>query len=157
MPYQVHLKQKQPVTVARKRAHVQADQINQTISTSLHDLFVFAERSDAEPAGPPGVTYVSGFQPDHDVDLEIYLPVTSKVTGEADIEIVDLAAGPVAHTIHRGRHEDIGPAYDAIFDWMRANGYKMAGPPSEAYLTSAADVPDPSDYLTEVAMPIVHG
>lgn len=40
--------------------------------------------------------------------------------------------------------------------WLAEQGYEMAGPPEEAYLTDPAEVP-PEEYLTEIAFPVKTG
>jgi effector-binding domain-containing protein len=60
----------------------------------------------------------------------------------------------VASTIHRGPYDNIGEAYQALMTWCEANGYELAGPDREVYLTSPPKVSDPADYVTELQQPV---
>lgn len=71
--------------------------------------------------------------------------------------MVALPGGPVARTVHRGRYEDIGAAYEAIFRWIHQHGRHQAGPPREIYLTGPDSDVVPEDYLTEVVVPLAGG
>jgi DNA-binding transcriptional MerR regulator len=59
-----------------------------------------------------------------------------------------------ASLIYKGPYETISQAYQALMAWCEANGYELAGPDREVYLTSPEKTTDPSDYITELQQPV---
>ena len=46
-----------------------------------------------------------------------------------------------------------GHVRERLAGWIAEQGYEIAGPPEEAYLTDPAETP-PEEYLTEIALPV---
>ena len=105
------------------------------------------------PAGPPFVIY-HAFGTE-DVDAEVCVPVDQAVSATGTIQSRVLPEVTVARTLHVGRYEDLGIAYAALSDWIRRNGFEAAGPFQERYLDGPGDNVAPSEYRTEIEMPIV--
>ena len=42
-------------------------------------------------------------------------------------------AGPIATTVYMGPYDQMSPAHEAIHQWVRENGRKLAGPSWEVY------------------------
>ncbi len=95
--------------------------------------------------------------PESEAIWEVQAPLTGDVP-EADpddsgVGVKRIEAQTVASTLHHGPYETMGPAYEAMSSWIEANGYAMAGPPEEVYMTDAGVVP-PDEYVTEVRFPV---
>jgi hypothetical protein len=80
------------------------------------------------------------------------------IAEEGDPEIpgvatIELPAEPlVASLIHRGEMPRIGDSWEALTDWVDANGYRPVGPCREVYLTAE---PHPqSEWVTELQWPV---
>jgi AraC family transcriptional regulator len=58
----------------------------------------------------------------------------------------------VAYTMYKGPYEQIAATYEDMLAWMGANGYSMAGPSEELYLSDPSTTA-PSEYLTEIRIP----
>jgi DNA-binding transcriptional MerR regulator len=59
----------------------------------------------------------------------------------------------MACTVHLGSFATIGRAYGALLRWIETNGYRVAGPNRELYL-SGGNGQDDADYVTEVQFPV---
>jgi DNA-binding transcriptional MerR regulator len=89
---------------------------------------------------------------DDRVTVHAAVPVAD-VTGDANgLTIADLpAAGLAATTVHRGRMDNVLPAWQAIARWIDTNGYRSSGYPRELYL----ECPDDEDqWVTELQEPV---
>lgn len=65
-----------------------------------------------------------------------------------------LPGGKVVTAIHIGPYEALAETYQAIGSWMNENGYRAGEDMWETYLTSPAEVPDKSRWMTQVFWPV---
>lgn len=59
----------------------------------------------------------------------------------------------VASTMHKGAYDEVGETYGALVPWIMENGYEIAGPSEEVYLSDPQNTP-PEEILTEVRFPV---
>jgi effector-binding domain-containing protein len=140
----------QPIVSIRDRRS--QEKIPDFIGGAFRDLFSHLRVLGVSPAGPPFVVY-HDFGP-HEVDAEVCVPVVQAVTASGTIQSRVLPAMTVARTLHVGPYEGLGTAYAAISDWIEINGKSVAGPVLERYLTGPGDTLEPTEYRTEIEMPI---
>lgn len=70
---------------------------------------------------------------DDRINLEVGVELDAPFAGSEDVVGSATPAGPVAATTHYGPYRDLHTAHDAIQQWCRANGHKLAGPCWEVY------------------------
>jgi effector-binding domain-containing protein len=75
------------------------------------------------------------------VELRIPCPLTGRVVASA------LPVGQVAMTTHYGPYVGLAEAHQAVHDWSRAQGWRLAGPRWEVY---GPHNDDPAQVWTEV-------
>jgi effector-binding domain-containing protein len=90
---------------------------------------------------------------DDDMDVEIVMPIRERMEPPPGIEVRVLEGGTVASTIHRGRYDQVGRAYEALTAWVPAHGRGFGGPPREFYLNDPHQVSE-EEALTEVQFPL---
>jgi effector-binding domain-containing protein len=105
-------------------------------------------------AGPPLAIYYEMPHGDAPMEMEIAVPVNRDVKPVDGMMTHVLDAATVVTAVYQGPYHEIGPAYDAIMNWVAEHGYAHSGPPREAYLNGPDEVKEPSDLLTEVAFPV---
>ncbi|HZD79611.1 MAG TPA: GyrI-like domain-containing protein [Actinomycetota bacterium] len=152
MPYEISTKELPPQHVALVRRATSMAVIGKDIHEGFADLMEAMAGAGVSPSGPPFVVY-HGL--DDQIDrIEICAPVVEPFEDRGEARGMRIPAGLVACTIHRGRFEEIGPAYQALAVWVREHDRQMAGPPREVYLTDLEATPDPASNVTEVQFPI---
>lgn len=105
-----------------------------------------------QTVGPPFVRYYSVTA--NAVDVEAVMTVDQKVPVSGRVKPLHLNAAQAAIVRHVGRYDKMKPAYDAINQWMANNGKHPIEAPREVYVTTGAEVPDPSEWVTLVEQPI---
>lgn len=79
----------------------------------------------------------------------------AKTGKESDlIHFRELPETKVLSCFHRGAYESIGEAYAYIQKYAEENGYQTAGLPRECYIDGIWNKDDPSEWLTEIQLPI---
>ena len=122
-------------------------------------LYAWIGQKGLTPSGPPvGVYYnAPGQVPDDHLSWELRSPIAGDPPPEGPDEqglgIRKLAAVQVAATIHKGPYDDVGDTYGALMGWVAENGYEVAGPPEEVYLSNPDETP-PEELVTEVRFPV---
>jgi effector-binding domain-containing protein len=130
-------------------------QLNETFPR----LYDWLRGKGFEPAGPPSGVYFNSPEqvPAEELMWEVRCPIGGDVApsgpdeqgfGVKRVEAVDIAC-----TMHKGPFDQVGVVYDALFGWIMENGYEIAGPSEEVYLTDPAYTP-PAELLTEVRFPV---
>lgn len=154
MSYQVDAKESPARVVLRRAARLSPARIAPFIQQSFAELYGIVGRRGIRPAGPP--TAVFGQRPDRvdEVDVEVWVPVVPGAEASTEVEVTDVPAGPVVATVHRGPYEGMGGAYAAIDEWIAEHHREAVGPIRETYLNGPAEVREPSEFLTEVEIPI---
>jgi effector-binding domain-containing protein len=85
--------------------------------------------------GMPGmITHEMPAEGYDDMDVEIVMPIRERMEPPPGVEVRVLEGGTVASTIHRGRYDQVGRAYEALTAWVPAHGRDFGGPPREFYL-----------------------
>lgn len=142
----------QPILSIRERAG--RTDLPGMLQAAFAELFDRLGRLGVNPAGPPSVIYHE-FTADG-VDAEVCVPIRSAVPGRGRTTFRELPPMTVARTVHVGRYEDLDVAYTAVANWIEGHGLEPAGPVQERYLNGPGNSSTPSEYRTEVEIPIVH-
>lgn len=101
------------------------------------------------PAGPPFARYHQ--LSDDKFLVEAGFPVSATITPMAAVRASKLPGGTAATVVHKGRYEEMAPAYDALASWISGQGGTPLGDAWEFYL----DEPDrdPATWRTVITQP----
>ncbi|MEA3401786.1 MAG: GyrI-like domain-containing protein [Armatimonadota bacterium] len=152
--YEIVLKDVEPQRVASLR------QIKPTyghVAEMFGEIMPFLGASGVQFAGPPLALYHDEEYKESDVDIEVAVPIVGETPEHEHIRTRELPGGTMAAAVHRGPFEGVHGAYEALMKWIEANGYEIAGPSREVYLTDPDEVADPSQNVTEVQIPVTRG
>jgi DNA-binding transcriptional MerR regulator len=125
------------------------------IAQLFGELFGYLGQLGLGPAGPPiGIYYDEEFR-EGAIDAEIAAPVAGSVPERGRIKVRELpAVDQAASIIHEGAYENVGGTYSQLLKWVETNGYRLAGPIREVYVQGVEPGRDPSDYVTEIQLPV---
>ena len=144
------LEREQPILFIRRRL-AQAE-LQQTMAECFGALFGHAAKSALPVAGQPVAHYVSAGAGLWTVDF--IMPLATPTETEGEMESGELPSGPVAFAVHQGPYDNLGQSNAAIERWIEDNGYQSAGGHWECYVTDPGEVPDPSQWRTEIFWPL---
>lgn len=133
-------------------------------------LFEEAERHvarfHARAAEPPLAIFHDPEFLEHDVDVEVAIPVRELIPGTDRIQVRELAGcETMACLVHTGPYDTIDEASGALLAWAEASGFQITGPTREVYLRFSAegldvDLPraylarQAEDFVTELQVPV---
>jgi DNA-binding transcriptional MerR regulator/predicted transcriptional regulator YdeE len=90
-----------------------------------------------------------------DVDGAAAFMLRCRVPESGRMRVQELPAATMAATVHHGSYETIGRAHAAVFQWVEANGYRVAGPDRELNLHHTMPIRrDNPSYVTEIQYPV---
>lgn len=99
--------------------------------TTGHNIFLY--RQPAHPGAP--------------IVCDFGVEVTRTFETSGEVYATETPSGEAAVAVHRGAYDRMKEAYDAIANWMAANGRESAGYSWEIY---GDPTPDPADTETTV-------
>lgn len=122
------------------------------LARAFPELFTHVGQHGVIATGHPFVIY-HAFGPDR-IDAEVCVPVAGPALVDDRIKAHVLPETMVVRTLHVGPYDELGRAYQALGEWAADHGYAPAGPHREHYLTGPDLEVPPSEYRTEIDMPI---
>ena len=153
--YEVVLKKVEPQKVLSIRKVIKSyDKMGELFST----LGPYVFQAGAQMIGPPISLYHDKEFKESDVDVEVAFPIAAAVQTSGEFKCYDLPGyETVASVIHKGSFQGVSGAYNALTQWIEANGYQPAGPNREIYFTDPNSGVSPDEYVTEVQWPVTKG
>jgi effector-binding domain-containing protein len=141
---------KQPV--ASIRITTTPEEIGPTLGVLFSEVLQYLESIGVAPSGPSFTRYYE-VRPDY-IDLEAGFLVAEPVPNGGRVKADELPAGTVAVTWHIGPYDTLHEAYPALQEWMNQNGRTAGGPSWEFYWSAPDEVPDPTQWQTEIFWPL---
>ena len=115
---------------------------NRHAAMPVHDPFLGSAHGEVDEDGDGPVEQILPISPDR--VTEATLPTrTEPAHWEADVTV----------TRAQIRYPDIMSAYDAVENWIGANGRTIAGPARESYFADPSEGPD-NEPVADIAFPI---
>ena len=111
------------------------------------------------PSGPPLGVYFTDPKttPAEQNAWEVWAPITAGVAvlpDSAGIGIKGIPETTMATTTFVGAYERMEPVYAEFGRWIADQGYQIAGPSQEVYL-SDPETTTPDQYVTEIRFPVL--
>lgn len=89
------------------------------------------------------------------LEVEVVEPITKSFSESDMVKVYELPAEEkVACIVHKGPFSTISGTYEALYDWIKQNGYIMCGPLREIYHKGEWVTDNPEEYITELQVPI---
>jgi AraC family transcriptional regulator len=128
--------------VVSKRIPVRLSEIGGVLGASFGEVYGFLGAQRVALSGPPFVIYHEVPNGDEPFAIEICAPVGGPAGAPPGWLAQELPGGLFATTLHVGPYDTVATAYQRVSDWLAANGYVIAGPPREVYLSDPSTPPD---------------
>jgi effector-binding domain-containing protein len=93
---------------------------------------------------PESPAYAAYYNMDmQNLDVEMGFPVSKQLPGKNDVKASNIPAGKYASSVFTGPYSEFEPAYNALSQWIKENGYEVTGTAYELYqlLNSPARAP----------------
>ena len=101
------------------------------------------------------IIYHDGEYKEKDIDVEFCQAVVGSGQDTDKFKFKKLkAVAAAACAIHKGPYNTIGMAHSAIGQWIKDNGYEIAGNLRESYIDSLWNKKKLKDWITEIQIPI---
>jgi effector-binding domain-containing protein len=149
MEHEVHVIDRPALRVVAKRLPVAIESIGETLAQAFGEVYAVIGAAEEAAAGPPFVIYHSMPVPGQPLDIEICAPVAGPLEPRDPWRLADLPAGTFASRTHVGPYDTVGATYDALSAWIPANGFAIAGPPREVYLSPPSTPPERIQTIVE--------
>lgn len=155
MTYQIQLREVEAQPILGIRAVVPTLELVQFFDEASREMQTYLEQQGIRTTGPAMSLWHSapGQIPDAS-EIETCWPIEAPVPSMGRMKYRLLPAGLEACTIHHGSYDDMGNAFEALWQWTQEQGYEMTGPPRDAVLVGPNDTADPSAYRTEIIYPV---
>jgi effector-binding domain-containing protein len=103
-------------------------------------------------AGKAMNLYYDGEYKESDADIESCFAVRKGLTPSSELAVHTLPAGRCVSLIHKGPYNQLGRAYERIFEHIQQKGYELLLPIREIYLKGPGMIfkGNPKNYLTEI-------
>ncbi len=132
------------------RTHAAVQDLPQLFGQAYGALMQYMSEMGVQPAGEPFAAYYNMDM--QNLDIEIGFPVTTPVSDRGEIKCSALPAGKFASTVHIGPYDTVGPAYEALTQYVKESGYEPTGVAYEFYF-SGPDTP-PEEIRTGIVYPL---
>ncbi|MGL1890411.1 MAG: MerR family transcriptional regulator [Spirochaetaceae bacterium] len=100
--------------------------------------------------------YHDGEYKEADIDVEVCEAVTKHCKESDKVKFKQIDSVKKAACLgHKGPYKTIEQSYSQVFEWINANGYKVADNPRESYIDGIWNKENPEDWLTEIQIPLV--
>lgn len=155
MPYTIQVRAVPPQPILSIRAVVRTPELVQFFDEACREMEIYLAQVGVRRTGAPMSLWHSapGEIPDSS-DIETCLPVDKPVPPSGRMGFRILPAGTQAFTVHQGAYDDMGNAFDAVWQWIEEQGYKMAGAPRDVVLVGPNETSHLQEYRTEIVYPV---
>jgi DNA gyrase inhibitor GyrI len=122
----------------------------QAVKRGFERLFAWLDANNLQPVGPSMAIFYDdpAKVSSENLHSEECVPVASGVQGSDEVRTKEIGDMPVATITYQGE-QNIQRAYNEVYDWLHAQGYRDVGAPMETYLSQLGE-----ELRAEIAVPI---
>jgi DNA gyrase inhibitor GyrI len=122
----------------------------QAVKRGFERLFAWLDANNIQPVGPSMAIFYDdpAKVTSENLRSEECVPVASDVQGSDEVRTKEIGDMPVATIIYQGE-QNIQRAYNEVYDWLHAQGYRDVAAPIETYLSRLDE-----ELRAELAVPI---
>lgn len=126
-------------------------EFSQAVPSGFGKLFRWLESKHFQPMGPSLAIYPDdpARVPPDQIKSQSCVIVSSEVSGDGEVAVREIGGFQAATMEYRGA-ANIMRAYDELYNWLHAQGYRDNGDPMETYISQPGQ-----ELHAEIAVPIV--
>lgn len=124
---------------------------HEAIPRGFQRLFAWLNANNISPIGSSlGIFHDDPAKvPADQLRSEMCVPVAPEVQGSGEVQVKEIAEFEAAAIVYQGQGNTTR-AYNEVYDWLRAQGYRDVGSPIEVYLSQPGE-----ELRAEIYVPIV--
>ncbi len=125
--------------------------MGEAVKRGFDRLFAWVGAQNVQLLGPSlGIFYDDPAKvPAEKLRSDLCVPVANDVQASGPVQIKDIGDVQVAALVYQGE-QNIMAAYNQLYDWLHAEGYRDSGAPIETYFSRPGE-----ELRAEVAVPVV--
>ncbi len=151
MDFHCEIKEQGPQPILSIRARTPVDGLPQLLGEAYGKIAGYLAELGERPAGAPFTAYYNMDM--QDLDVEVGFPVGKPLTGKDDIQAGQVPGGKLGYALHTGPYSEIAPAYDALTQFVKEQGYEPTGAAYEFYLNDPGETPQ-EQLQTQIVFPL---
>ncbi|MBY8983007.1 MAG: GyrI-like domain-containing protein [Candidatus Lokiarchaeota archaeon] len=148
LSYEVKYLNTLPQKIISIREICKSEELSEKIGKNMQEIFQYIFKNGATPRGPPVAIFYKVDK--KEIDVELGVPIVAPIKEKGKFKLSTTPGGKSAFTLYIGPYEKIDPAYNAIKNWVKDNGYEGTDIWWEVYCTNPQENPNPNDWKTEV-------
>ena len=151
MAYEIKLLELPDQATLSMRTTTSVENLPQFFGTVYGSIMQYLGELGENPSGMPFAAYYN-LDMQH-LDVEAGFPVSHPIAAKGKIKASTIPGGKFISTLHVGPYDKVEPAYAALNDWAKQNGYEPSGVAYEYYLNDPNQNP-PVEPETEIRLPL---
>ncbi len=156
--HDIALKRVEPILAATIRKSFHKSRFDEELEAMWADVNRHITAMGGRRTVPCMMLYHVGWwnlQEDGQLDVEVAEPLTTQIKDSDSVAVHTLPAeARMACVVHKGPFSTIGKTFEALFAWIRENGYTPSGPLREIYHKGDFATDDENEYITELQVPV---
>ena len=155
---EITIKRVEPILAASCRKEFHSSRFDEELTDLWGKVNNYIDLKGGKRTIPCMMLYHTGWEELDDrqlLDVEIVEPITRAFAGNDTISVLELpAVEKMVCSVHQGSFSTIEKTNQALYDWIKQNGYKKCGPMREIYHKGEWITENPEEYITEIQIPI---
>ncbi|MBH1942510.1 GyrI-like domain-containing protein [Mobilitalea sibirica] len=155
---EITMKRVEPILMASVRKSFHSSRFDDELEAMWKDVNDYIDEKGGKRTIPCMMLYHIGWgemDGTSKLDVEVAEPITKAFESNEKIAVYELpAVEKMACIVHKGPFSTIGKTFDALFSWIKENGYSKIGPIREIYHKGEWETNDTNEYITELQIPI---
>ncbi|MDF2942814.1 MAG: transcriptional regulator [Herbinix sp.] len=155
---EITIKRVEPILIASIRKAFHSSKFDEELESMWGKVNEYIEIKGGKRTIPCMMLYHTGWwdmDESSTLEVEVVEPITKSFAGNELISIYELpAVEKMVCIVHKGPFTTMYKTNEALFDWIKQNGYKKNGPIREIYHKGEWITDDPNEYITELQVPI---
>ena len=155
---EITIKRVEPILTASIRRNFHSSRFDEELTDMWEKVNEHIDKMGGKRTIPCMMLYHRGWG-DMDststLEVEVVEPITKSFPESDIVKVYELpAVDKMVCVVHKGSFSTISGTYEALYDWIRQNEYKISGPLREIYHKGEWATDKPEEYITELQVPI---